>query len=149
MKSEDWTFLACVSLRAGHTLSFLATRWGTTARDFITCRSVGSTQDVDCIRIAPVWLRRNGEIVLLRKKDVGVFFSSNKLIDHSSTLDPSTFTFSYQQDVYVLLSNKPPTFALLPYTHRQSPLFVNTSSKLEHGSAQRRMKREDCLQLAS
>ena len=71
LKSEEWTFLACVSLGAGHALSFLTTRWSTAVRAFITCRSVGSIQDADCIRISPVEHRGKGEIVSLRKKDVG------------------------------------------------------------------------------
>ena len=35
--------------------------------------------------------------------------------------DPFTFTFSYQQDTYVLLSNKPVTFAPLPYPSSKKP----------------------------
>lgn len=55
---------------------------GTAARAFITCRSVGSIQDVDCPRFAPVELRGKGEFVLLRKKDVGeVSFLSFEQID--------------------------------------------------------------------
>ena len=60
-----------MSSGAGHNLNSLATRWSTAIHAFITCRSVGSIQDVDCVRIAPVELRRRGEIVSLRKKDVG------------------------------------------------------------------------------
>ena len=71
LKSEEWTFLACVSLGAGHALSFLTTRWSTAVRAFITCRSVGSIQDADCICISPVEHRGKGEIVSLHKKDVG------------------------------------------------------------------------------
>ena len=75
IENEEWTFLVCVSLGTGHNLNSLATRWSTATHAFITCRSVGSIQDVDCVRIAPVELRRRGEIVSLRKKDVGdVFF---------------------------------------------------------------------------
>lgn len=40
IKSEEWTFLACVSLGLGHALSFLVTRWNTGARAFITTRKV-------------------------------------------------------------------------------------------------------------
>ena len=75
--SIDWrakkerTLLACVSLRAGHALSFLVTRWNTTACAFRTRRSVGCIQDVDCIYIAPTEHGGKGEIVWLRKKDVG------------------------------------------------------------------------------
>ena len=35
--------------------------------------------------------------------------------------DPFLFTFSYQQDTYVLLSNKPVTFAPLPYPSSKRP----------------------------
>ena len=71
LNSEEWTLFACVSLGAGHALSFLVTRWNTTAHAFGTCRRVGSIQDVDCTYIAPVEHGRKGEIVWLRKKDVG------------------------------------------------------------------------------
>ena len=71
LKSEEWTLLACVSLGAGHALSFLVTRWNTTAHAFRTCRRVGSIQDVDCTYIAPVEHGGKGEIVWLRKKDGG------------------------------------------------------------------------------
>ena len=54
--------------------------------------------------------------------------------------DPLALTFTYQQDTYVLLSNKPITVAPLPYP--------SSSAKLERGSAQRGTKREDCLHLA-
>ena len=71
LKSKEWTFLACVSLRAGCALSLLATRWNTAARAFRTCRSVGSVQDAGCFRIAPVEHGGKGESVWLCNKDVG------------------------------------------------------------------------------
>jgi cation-transporting ATPase 13A1 len=40
LQSEEWTFLACVSLAAGHALSFLVTRWSTAARAWITTKKV-------------------------------------------------------------------------------------------------------------
>lgn len=40
IKSEEWTFLACVSLGAGHALSFLVTRWSAGAKAWITTRTV-------------------------------------------------------------------------------------------------------------
>ncbi len=40
LKSEEWTFLACVLLGAGHSLSFLVTRWSAKARAWITTRKV-------------------------------------------------------------------------------------------------------------
>ena len=39
--------------------------------------------------------------------------------------DPFLFTFSYQQDTYVLLSNKPVTFAPLPYPSSKRPPLLN------------------------
>lgn len=38
--SEEWTFLACVSLGAGHALSFLITKWHSGARAWITTKKV-------------------------------------------------------------------------------------------------------------
>lgn len=40
IKSEEWTFLACVALGAGHALSFLVTKWSAGARALITTRKV-------------------------------------------------------------------------------------------------------------
>lgn len=40
LKSEEWTFLACVLLGAGHSLSFLVTRWNARAKAWITTRKV-------------------------------------------------------------------------------------------------------------
>jgi len=40
LKSEEWTFLACVLLGAGHALSFLVTRWSAKAKAWITTRKV-------------------------------------------------------------------------------------------------------------
>ena len=39
--SEEWTFLACVSLGAAHALSFLITKWSAGARAWITTKRVG------------------------------------------------------------------------------------------------------------
>ena len=40
LKSEEWTFLACVTLGAGHALSFLVTRWSAGAAAWVTTRKV-------------------------------------------------------------------------------------------------------------
>ncbi|THG99504.1 hypothetical protein EW145_g7255 [Phellinidium pouzarii] len=110
LRSEEWTFLACVTLGAGHALSFLVTRWSTTARATITCRPANDVRKADCIRLVPEQFRGKGDIVSLRKKDPG---------------DPSTYTFSYQQDTYVLVSENPLTFAPLPYPSSTKPPLVN------------------------
>jgi cation-transporting ATPase 13A1 len=39
--SEEWTFLACMLLGAGHALSFLVTKWSTAARAWVTSKKVG------------------------------------------------------------------------------------------------------------
>ena len=47
IKSEEWTFLACVSLGAGHALSFLVTKWSTGAKAFLTTRAVRFLHKID------------------------------------------------------------------------------------------------------
>ncbi|TDL20605.1 endoplasmic reticulum Ca-transporting P-type ATPase [Rickenella mellea] len=106
LKSEEWTFLACVSLGAGHALSFLTTRWSTSARAWVTCRKARSLEDADCILILPVQHRGSGGIVPLQKK---------------TPSDPSTWIFSYQRDTYVVRSVTPTVFSPLPYPSSAKP----------------------------
>lgn len=40
LRSEEWTFLACVLLGVGHALSFLVTRWSAKAKAWVTTRKV-------------------------------------------------------------------------------------------------------------
>jgi cation-transporting ATPase 13A1 len=40
LRSEEWTFLACVLLGAGHALSYLITRWNAGAKAWVTTRKV-------------------------------------------------------------------------------------------------------------
>jgi hypothetical protein len=54
IKSEEWTFLACVSLGAGHALSFLVTRWSTAAKARITTLNVRFTHCA--VRVFPSYL---------------------------------------------------------------------------------------------
>ena len=76
---------------------------------------------------------------------VTCLFSPNKLIDYSPVFGSLTFTFSYRQDTYVLLSNPLVFFTPLPYpSSKKAPLLDNS----ECGPAQRRTEREDCLHLA-
>lgn len=44
LKSEEWTFLACVTLGVSHALSFLVTKWNTGAKARITALSVSTTR---------------------------------------------------------------------------------------------------------
>ncbi|KAI0281854.1 hypothetical protein BGY98DRAFT_957834 [Russula aff. rugulosa BPL654] len=110
LKSEEWTFLACVLLGAGHALSFLVTRWSAKAKAWITTRKAPSLLEADCIRILPAPHRGQGEIVPLVKRVPS---------------DPTTYSFSYQQDTYSVHSIGPITFGLLPYPSSTHPPLGN------------------------
>ncbi|TBU39485.1 endoplasmic reticulum Ca-transporting P-type ATPase [Dichomitus squalens] len=116
LQSEEWTFLACVSLGLGHALSFLFTKWNTGAKAWITTRKARSIEDADCLRIIPAPHRGEGEIVPIRKKDPS---------------NPATYTFNYQQDTYVVTDTSPITFSRLPYpcsTHPPLGSFLTPKS---------------------
>jgi len=121
--SEEWTFLACVSLGAGHALSFLMTKWNSGARAWITTKKVfigvllallliniisqaHSIEESDCIRIVPHPHRGQGDIVKLDKKNPS---------------DSSSCTFNYQRDTYSVSSLSPLTFARLAYPSSGKP----------------------------
>ncbi|KAN0084090.1 hypothetical protein V8E55_007594 [Tylopilus felleus] len=106
IKSEEWTFLACVSLGAGHALSFLVTRWSASAKAWITTRTTSSIQDADCIRLVPHQHRGQGEIVPLLKRVPS---------------QPMSYTFNYQRDTYVLAKSSPVVFTRLPYPCTSCP----------------------------
>ncbi|KZV70146.1 endoplasmic reticulum Ca-transporting P-type ATPase [Peniophora sp. CONT] len=106
LKSEEWTFLACVTLGAGHALSFLVTRWSAGAAAWVTTRKAHSVQDADCVRIVPEANRGQGQIVDLIKLD---------------PQDPSTYKFIFQQDTYTVYSTDPLTLGQLPYPSSTNP----------------------------
>ncbi|KAF8511743.1 E1-E2 ATPase-domain-containing protein [Hysterangium stoloniferum] len=98
IKSEEWTFLECVCLGAGHALSFLVTKWGTGAKAWVETRTARSLEHANCIRIVPAKHRGKGEIVPLLKKDPA---------------DVSTYRFSYQRDMYICdASTSPPSLGV-------------------------------------
>ncbi|KDQ23371.1 hypothetical protein PLEOSDRAFT_62301 [Pleurotus ostreatus PC15] len=112
--SEEWTFVACVSLGVGHALSFLMTKWNSGARAWITTKKAHSIEEADCIRIIPVTHRGQGDIVPLVKKN---------------PQDPATYTFNYQRDTYSVASVSPLVFHKLPYLSSSNPelsSFTNT-----------------------
>ena len=80
VKYDDWLKseepdLSCLFVARHRPCSQLSCNsMGTATRAFRTSRSVGSIQDADYIRMAPVEHRGKGEIVSLRKKDVGDAF---------------------------------------------------------------------------
>ncbi|KDQ06001.1 hypothetical protein BOTBODRAFT_39852 [Botryobasidium botryosum FD-172 SS1] len=106
LRSEEWTFLACVSLGAGHALSFLVTRWSAGARAAITCGKAGSLEQADCVRIVPIQHRGIGEIVPLERKQL-----SNGAVSYS---------FNYQRDNYTY-NPTIPGFERLPYPCSANP----------------------------
>ncbi|KAG2119211.1 hypothetical protein DEU56DRAFT_837395 [Suillus clintonianus] len=106
LKSEEWTFLACVSLGAGHALSFLVTRWSAGAKAWITTRKARSIEDADCIRLVPHVHRGQGEIVPLLK---------------AVPSEPMSYSFNYQRDTYIVAGKNPVVFTRLPYPSTQCP----------------------------
>lgn len=65
-----------------------------------------SLHDADCIRLIPSPHRGTGDIVPLFKKNPS---------------DPTSYTFSYQRDTYVLKSESPVVFMVLPYPSSAHP----------------------------
>ncbi|KAF9561719.1 endoplasmic reticulum Ca-transporting P-type ATPase [Agrocybe pediades] len=104
--SEEWTFVYCVLLGAGHALSFLVTKWNAGARAWITTNKAYSLQEADCIRIVPQMHRGQGDIVKIDKKDPS---------------DPKSYTFSYQRDTYSVSSLAPLIFSRLAYPSSSKP----------------------------
>lgn len=119
--SEEWTFLACVSLGAGHALSFLITKWNAGARAWITTKKAHSLHEADCIRIVPNVHRGQGDIVRLNKKDVA---------------DVASYAFSYQRDTYAMESMSPITFSRLPYPSSSRPPLSSFHKPTGLGSAE-------------
>lgn len=104
--SEEWTFLACVTLGVGHALSYLVTRWNAAARAWITTRKARSLEDANCVHIVPQPHRGQGEIVPLEKKVVK---------------QVTQYTFNYQRDTFIISSTSPLTFRPLPYPSTSRP----------------------------
>ncbi|KZW01439.1 putative ATPase [Exidia glandulosa HHB12029] len=76
-------------------------------RAALTCRSVHKLEDAECVCVIPLLHRGRAEIVPILKKDES---------------DPSSWTFTYQHETYVVLSTaSPPTFAPIPYPCASSP----------------------------
>ncbi|THU93320.1 cation-transporting ATPase [Dendrothele bispora CBS 962.96] len=106
--SEEWTFLACITLGVSHALSFLVTRWSAGIRTWVETRKAWSPQEADCIRIVPDVHKGKGEIVPLVKKDLH---------------QPTTYTFNYQRDTYTVanVTSDKIVFHKLPYPSSGKP----------------------------
>ncbi|KIK63938.1 hypothetical protein GYMLUDRAFT_40148 [Collybiopsis luxurians FD-317 M1] len=124
--SEEWTFLACVTLGSGHALSFLVTRWSTGAKAWVETSKSRSIEQADRIRIVPEVHRGKGEIVPLIKKDPN---------------DVSSYTFNYQRDTYSVANatSDSITFTKLPYPSSGDPplkSFLQSTSGLSSKKAE-------------
>ena len=135
LKSEepDLTCLCVVRHRPCSQLS--CNSMDTATRAFGTSRSVGSIHDADYIRIAPVEDRGKGKVVSLCVAQERCRWRASSLLTNWLTIfqpfDPFAFAFTYQQDTYVLLSNRPVTFPPLPYpSSKKTPLLDNQWARL-------------------
>ena len=63
--SEEWTFLACTLLGAGHALSFLVTKWSIAAKALTTCVNAKGLDDAELVRVHPLPHKGEGAIVRL------------------------------------------------------------------------------------
>ncbi len=88
VKSEEWTFIYCVLLGAGHALSFLSTRWNLGIQSKIECTTAESLETAELVRVIPKKNKGKGDIVKLARK---------KVEDGSGTI----YSFIYQRDTFV------------------------------------------------
>lgn len=121
-RSEEWTFVYTVLLIAGHSLSFLVTRWSIGAKALITCVKAKSIDEAEIIRVIPLPHKGEGELVpISRVTRPGI---------------PVEISFIYQADKYILTQPDPsasitsilvsplvsePTFRRLPYPVDSEP----------------------------
>ncbi|CED85345.1 endoplasmic reticulum ca-transporting p-type atpase [Phaffia rhodozyma] len=107
LQSEEWTFLACLTLGAGHVLSFLLTQWSIAMKARLTCVPSSDLRTARLIQVVPKKHRGKGEIIPLHHKIT------------SMSSEP-VHTFSYSRDTY----NYNPatqTFTPLPYPADANP----------------------------
>ncbi|EIW70519.1 hypothetical protein TREMEDRAFT_43233 [Tremella mesenterica DSM 1558] len=106
--SEEWTFIYCVLLFAGHALSFLATRWSSGIRARLSYTTARGLKDASKVRIIPQKGKGKGEIIPL-----------------DSQIPPGasepTYSFIYQRDTYVYSPALDDTFTPIPYPCDSSP----------------------------
>ncbi|KAG8757399.1 hypothetical protein FRC14_002103 [Serendipita sp. 396] len=117
LKSEEWTFLACTCLGAGHALSFLVTKWSLGMKAFLTYRGAKSVHDASHIRLVAAPFRGKGEIVPITRRD---------------TSDKNSYTFKYQSDTY-LYNAKDNSFAPISYPSDSKPPLSTFNSP--HGAS--------------
>ncbi|WVF71386.1 hypothetical protein IAT40_006190 [Kwoniella sp. CBS 6097] len=122
--SEEWTFIYCVVLFAGHALSFLITAWSSGFNARVSYTTANSLETASKVRVLPRKGRGNGEIVNL----------DSKLAPGATK---PTYSFIYQRDTYVH-SAAQNTFTRIPYPCDDSPplsTFQSSKGILTHPSA--------------
>ncbi|WVO18333.1 hypothetical protein L204_106048 [Cryptococcus depauperatus] len=107
IRSEEWTFIFCVLLGAGHALSFLTTAWSSGVNAKISYTTAESLSEAAWIRVIPKKGRGKGQIIPLERK-----------ISAGST--ESTYSFNYQRDTYVY-NHSSNIFTPIPYPCDSSP----------------------------
>ncbi|CAG8545392.1 10753_t:CDS:2 [Acaulospora colombiana] len=105
LQSEEWTFLACTCLGAGHALSFLVTRWSLGMRAYLTYRNAKTVHEASHIRLVAAPYSGKGDIVPITRRDKN---------------DKDSFTFKYQSDTY-LYNPQDNTFAPISYPSDSKP----------------------------
>nr|XP_019046656.1 cation-transporting ATPase 13A1 [Kwoniella bestiolae CBS 10118]OCF25586.1 cation-transporting ATPase 13A1 [Kwoniella bestiolae CBS 10118] len=122
--SEEWTFIYCVLLFAGHALSFLITAWSSGFNARISYTSANSLKDASKVRVIPSKGRGKGEIVPL----------DSKLAPGATQ---PTYSFIYQRDTYVYDASTN-AFTPIPYPCDSSPplsTFQSSKGILTHPSS--------------
>ncbi|WVQ79930.1 hypothetical protein IAT38_002031 [Cryptococcus sp. DSM 104549] len=121
--SEEWTFIYCVLLGAGHALSFLTTAWSSSVNAKISYTTAESLQQATMVRVIPANGKGKGEIVPLDVKEI------------PGAAQPK-YSFVYQRDTYVY-SSASNTFTPIPYPCDDSPplsIFQSSRGILTHPS---------------
>ncbi|WVR06851.1 hypothetical protein IAU60_003887 [Kwoniella sp. DSM 27419] len=105
--SEEWTFIYCVLLFAGHALTFLSTAWSSGFNAKIGYTTADSLQNASKVRVVPRKGRGKGELVPLDIKP-------------TPGSDEPTYSFVYQRDTYVYSASQN-TFTPIPYPCDSAP----------------------------
>lgn len=116
IKSEEWTFVYCVLLGAGHALSFLLTRWNMMFRVAVECTTAETLEQAAMVRVVPKADKGKGEVVPLDRKRV----EQQPGVDGGAEGESVLYTFIYQRDTYVHDATTN-TFTRLPYPCDSNP----------------------------
>ena len=150
LKSEEWTFLACLFVFGGQALCWLGGRWGMNWRTLTECTNAKSLSNASLVRVNPFEHRGESELVPLNKANdqISFIYQSDKYIYNKdvnsfirlpfpSDSKPKIKTFKHSKgllssQVKCLESNfgknvyniPVPTFLSLFAEHAVAPFFV-------------------------